>query len=44
MPSLVNKNLQLDPDIWGPHYWFVMHTIALTYPHHPNDITKKKIL
>jgi hypothetical protein len=42
MPSLVNKNLQLDPDIWGPHYWFVLHTMALTYPHHPNDVTKKK--
>tara|TARA_Y100000992_G_C21272421_1_gene497703 strand:- start:2684 stop:3115 length:432 start_codon:yes stop_codon:yes gene_type:complete len=30
------------PEIWGPHYWFVLHTIALTYPHHPNDLTKKK--
>ena len=42
MPSLVDKNIQLDPDIWGPHYWFVLHTMALTYPHHPNDVTKKK--
>ena len=23
-------------------YWFVLHTIALTYPDHPNDVTKKK--
>jgi len=30
------------PEIWGPHYWFVLHTIALTYPNHPNDLTKKK--
>tara|TARA_B100001769_G_C22112412_1_gene602239 strand:+ start:1068 stop:1499 length:432 start_codon:yes stop_codon:yes gene_type:complete len=32
----------LDPKIWGPHYWFVLHTIAITYPLRPNDITKKK--
>jgi len=29
-------------EIWGPHYWFVLHTIALKYPSHPNDVTKKK--
>jgi len=32
----------LDPKIWGPHYWFFLHTLALSYPHHPNSITKKK--
>lgn len=32
----------LDPNIWGPHYWFVLHTIAISYPLNPNDITKKK--
>lgn len=32
----------LDPTVWGPHYWFVLHTIALSYPLNPNDITKKK--
>ena len=34
--------MSLDPKIWGPHYWFVLHTIALTYPLTPNDTTKKK--
>jgi len=34
--------MALDPDIWGPHYWFVLHTISLTYPTNPNDVTKKK--
>ena len=29
-------------EIWGPHYWFVLHTIALRYPSTPNDVTKKK--
>ena len=28
--------------VWGPHYWFVLHTIALRYPKIPNDLTKKK--
>ena len=37
MPSVY-----LDPKVWGPHYWFFLHTIAMTYPHHPNTITKKK--
>lgn len=32
----------LDPRVWGPHYWHFLHTIALTYPNHPNAITKKK--
>jgi len=32
----------LDPSVWGPHYWFFLHTIAMTYPHHPNAVTKKK--
>jgi hypothetical protein len=32
----------LDPKVWGPHYWFFLHTLAMTYPHHPNTITKKK--
>ena len=32
----------LNPKVWGPHYWFVLHTIANTYPFAPNDVTKKK--
>jgi hypothetical protein len=32
----------LDPKIWGPHYWFFLHTISIAYPHHPNAVTKKK--
>lgn len=26
----------------GPHYWFVLLTIAISYPKYPNDVTKKK--
>lgn len=37
------KNVKyLDPKVWGPHYWFFLHTISLTYPIHPNEVTKKK--
>jgi hypothetical protein len=28
--------------IWGPHYWFVLHTMAQTYPLHPTQTTKRK--
>lgn len=34
--------MTLDPNIWGPHYWFFLHTLALTYPETPNDVIKKK--
>ena len=36
--------MNFDPDVWGPHYWFFLHTIAESYPIHPNSVTKKKIL
>jgi hypothetical protein len=32
----------LDPKVWGPHFWFFLHTIAMSYPNRPNTITKKK--
>jgi hypothetical protein len=38
----MSTTVYLDPKIWGPHYWFFLHTVAMTYPHHPNTITKKK--
>lgn len=34
--------MTLDPKIWGPHYWFVLHTIALSYPEKPTEVSKKK--
>ena len=37
-----NLMCDLDPKIWGPHYWFFLHTIAMSYPLHPNAVTKKK--
>ena len=31
-----------EPEIWGPHYWFFLHTVAQTYPETPNSVTKRK--
>ena len=34
--------MNLDSSIWGPHYWFVLHSISFTYPLHPTSVVKKK--
>ena len=31
-----------DPSIWGPHYWFFLMTVAMSYPDTPNAFTKRK--
>ena len=33
--------VNLDPAVWGPHYWFFLNTVAINYPLKPNDVTKK---
>ena len=42
MTSLDKPILQLDPNVWGPHFWFFFHTLAISYPNRPNAVTKKK--
>ena len=37
-----NKKFIYYPEIWGPHYWFFLNTVAMTYPNYPNKVTKKK--
>lgn len=32
----------LDPAVWGPHYWFVLYSIAVSYPINVNTVTKRK--
>lgn len=34
--------MKFHPTVWGPHYWFVLHSIAVSYPERPNEVTKKK--
>jgi hypothetical protein len=31
-----------DPNVWGPHFWFFLHTIVHTYPETPNAVSKRK--
>lgn len=31
-----------DPEVWGPHYWFFMMTLAVSYPENANAVTKRK--
>jgi len=38
----MSENDIFDPTIWGPHYWFFLMTIALSYPEHVNAVTKRK--
>lgn len=28
--------------VWGPHYWFMLHTMVYHYPEIPTSTTKKK--
>jgi len=42
MAPIANDNVRLDPNVWGPHFWFFLHTLAMSYPHYPNSVTKKK--
>jgi len=31
-----------EPSVWGPHYWFFLHTVAESYPDNPNEVIKRK--
>lgn len=31
-----------EPTVWGPHYWFVLMTMAASYPLKANETTQKK--
>lgn len=33
---------RFDPNVWGPHYWFFIHTIAHSYPDQANAVSKRK--
>jgi len=34
--------MMFSPSVWGPHYWFFLHTVAESYPLTPNQVTKRK--
>ena len=31
----------MDPNIWGPKMWFVLHTMSFAYPENPTDFDKE---
>jgi len=31
----------MDPDVWGPKLWFMIHTIALNFPNNPTYQDKR---
>lgn len=31
----------MDPSLWGPHYWFFLHTMAFNYPKYPTPMQRK---
>ena len=39
---LIEKRRSYDSHIWGPHFWFVLHTIAMNYPDRANEVTRRK--
>jgi len=36
---LLNK--LMDPSIWGPKFWFSLHSVSLTYPFYPDEKDKE---
>ena len=34
--------MKYNPEIWGPHYWFFIMSMATNYPIKANEVTKKK--
>ena len=37
-----SDNTVFNPTTWGPHYWFFLMTLALSYPDHINAVVKRK--
>jgi hypothetical protein len=34
--------IRFRPEVWGPPFWFFLHTVSHTYPIHPNEVVKRK--
>jgi len=32
----------MDPNIWGPKFWFALHSVTFTYPFYPDETDKEK--
>ena len=36
-----NNRINIDPAIWGQHFWMTIHSAALSYPKNPTDLDRK---
>jgi hypothetical protein len=41
--TLSDKN-NIDPDLWGPYFWNVIHLTSFGYPDNPNNLDKQSYL
>jgi len=32
----------MDPNVWGPKFWFSLHSVSFTYPFYPDDADKAR--
>jgi len=32
----------MDPNVWGPKFWFSLHSVSFTYPFYPDEEDKKR--
>lgn len=32
-----------DPKLWGPHFWYIMRTVAHNYPKEPKQMDKQHV-
>ncbi len=40
--TILVYDLNYDAIVWGPHYWFFIYTLAISYPKKANSVLKKK--
>lgn len=33
----------MNPKVWGPHAWFFLHSVTLSYPNNPTETDKKQM-
>ena len=32
----------MDPNVWGPKFWFSLHSVSMTYPYNPDEADKHR--
>jgi len=37
-----SHDIDLNAKVWGPHFWYFLHTITLGYPHNPTSSEKRQ--